>query len=141
MSADPRSPLDLLSRYEMVLREQLDALGRGDLPGFETAARERDRLGDEMRDIGARDRREGDGAGSGLVPRDPEAERVLAQLRLLSSRVRELDRSVLARLREERDRVKREVRKVEETDPAPVERYLGAEHASAPGAHRLDVVR
>jgi len=134
-----RLKLDILGRYDRVLRAQLDALEEEDLERFSSLGEERDLLGDQLVSVDA------ERGESELPDPDPdplngdlETARLMAEIHLRSSELKVLDSRVLGALEKQRGLLKNEIDRATTPVSDAAMRYMEAE--SGPGPDRLDVV-
>ena len=133
-----RRKLDVIARYERVLREQLDALGQEDIERFDALSDEREVLGEHL--VAADDDPTlPEGAGTDPFGGDLEAQRLMAEIHLRSSALRDLDDEVMGALAAQRNAVRAEIDTASRQVSDGAVRYLEAESGDD-GSDRLDVV-
>jgi len=134
-----RRKLDILGRYDRVLRAQLEALEEEDVERFSSLGQERELLGEQLLSVDE-GRKESDALAMDPDPLngDLETARLMAEIHLRSSELRALDSKVLGALNEQRGLLKSEIDRATAPVSDAAVRYMEAE--SGPGQDRLDVV-
>jgi len=134
-----RTRLDVLSQYDRVLREQLDALQSEDFDRFAQLGEERDLLGAQLVSVAE----EADGRAHPLgldeSKSDLETARLIAEIHRQSSEVRDLNDRVMGTLESQRGLLRAEMDKVSAPVSDGAVRYMEAESGRG-GSDRLDIV-